>query len=534
MHRILIIDDDRIIRRGLAKIIPWEQYGFQLVGEAADGEQGLNLIEAEYPTIVISDIKMPFMDGLELAQIVKERYPLIKLILLTGYTDFSYAQQAVKAHVFDYLLKPVDKENLLEKVRNAASEWDAENRVQQKINAANPFFRREFLKKLMEGNGEETELRQDAMSLGIDLTGQTFIAFLIKIDEYHQDSMKMADFVERQKAFKFCVVNMCEEVTHSQRTGGVVELEQDELVLLYSSNETVQVAEKNGRYLVEQIQKLVHKYLKTTVTIVFGGVHQGILGLRLSYQESRSLLDFRHFIGKDKIYSLSDIKLSSQQDMSLQTEDKVNELVQKVKLGLAQDAFLVIDDLEQVMIQEKQMSLYHVRLLSVWLVISLFRGSAEWASDWEHVQRKNMSLYYIRINEMQTISEILTLIRSVVGDLAEFMAGKRESHRGGVIGEAVKYMEKHYVKQGLSLQDVASHIHINPVYLSTLFKQEKKITFSDFLLQVRMQKAMELLRNQDMKCYEVADMVGYNTPEYFSVCFKKHTGLSPIEFKNRL
>ena len=135
---------------------------------------------------------------------------------------------------------------------------------------------------------------------------------------------------------------------------------------------------------------------------------------------------------------------------------------------------------------------------------------------------------------MQTISEILTLIRSVVGDLAEFMAGKRESHRGGVIGEAVKYMEKHYVKQGLSLQDVASHIHINPVYLSTLFKQEKKITFSDFLLQVRMQKAMELLRNQDMKCYEVADMVGYNTPEYFSVCFKKHTGLSPIEFKNRL
>jgi two-component system response regulator YesN len=534
MHRILIIDDDRIIRKGLVQTIPWEKYGFQLGGEAADGEQGLKLIEEWHPHIVISDIRMPFMDGLDMARIVKERYPMIKLILLTGYNDFTYAQQAVKIKAFDYLLKPVDKELLLEKVQKAAVEWDEENIAQQRINEANPFFRQAFLKKLIECQDEEEELLQEAISLGIELTGETFIVFLIKVDEYYKDSMEMSEFIELQKAFKYCVFNICEELTHVQRKGGVVELERDELVLLYSSDETTEDAEENARNLAEEIKNAVKKYLKTTVTIALGGVHQGISCIRSSYQEAQSLLRFRHFIGKDKVYSLVDVGFSSSNDTNIQIEGKEYELVHNVKLGLVQDALGVISDLECMMMQQNNLSLYHVRLLAVQLIISLFSGATEWAREWEKAQRGNMSIYYNRINEMQTIGEILNLIKTVVCSLAEFMTSQRERYKGGVIGEAAKYIEENYAKQGLSLQEVAKHVHMNPVYLSTLFKQEKDINFSDFLLKIRMEKAMELLRRNHMKTYEVAEIIGYSSPEYFSVCFKKYTGVPPVEFKNKV
>ncbi|GMA97309.1 response regulator [Pelosinus sp. IPA-1] len=533
MYRILIIDDDRIIRKGLAKTIPWEEHGFQLAGEAADGEEGLRLIEEFHPHIIISDIRMPFMDGLDMARIVKERYPMIKLILLTGYNDFAYAQQAIKIRAFDYLLKPVDKEILLEKVKKAAEEWDNENRTQQKISEANPFFRQAFLKTLLECREEEEELLREARSLGIELVGKTFIVFLIKVDESYKDVSGKAESLEKREALKYCVFNICEELTAGEKKGGVVGLEKDELVLIYSANETPKDAEANARNFAEKIKNIVKKYLKITVTIAIGGAYQGISCIRSSYQDARSVISFRHFIGKDKVFSMLDIgDLPSKSRMQIQWDE--DELVNKVKLGLVQDAMGIIHDLECEILQQNYISLYHVRLLAVQLIISLFRGAAEWAQEWEKAQRENVSIYYNQINEMQTIREIMNLIRPVVSALAEFMTMQRESHSYGVIGEAAKYIEEHYAKQGLSLQEVAKHVHMNSVYLSTLFKQEKNINFSDFLLQIRMNKAMELLRNNNMKTYEVAEVVGYSSPEYFSVCFKKYTGVPPIEFKNKV
>lgn len=533
MHRILIIDDDRIIRKGLVKIIPWEDYGFQVGGEAADGEQGLKLIEEVHPHIIISDIRMPFMDGLDMARIVKERYPMIKLILLTGYNDFTYAQQAIKIRAFDYLLKPVDKEILLEKVKKAAVEWDEENRAQQQISEANSFFRQAFLKKLFEQQGEEADLLQEAVSLGIDLAGKNLIVSLLKIDEYYKDSVQTADFVKYREALKYCIFNICEELIRTEGKGGVVELERDELVLLYSSDESSEKAEENARVLAEHIKNTVKKYLRTTVTIAFGGAYQGIFCIGSSYQEARSVLSFRHFMGKDKVFSVVDIGAPSDCGESIRIDRQEYELVHKVRLGLVQDALAVINDLECELMQQNQISLQHVRLLAVQLVISLFRGAAEWAKKWGEAQQ-SVPIYYSKINSLQTISEIMNCLRQAVGDLAEFMTTQRESHRCGVVGEAAKYIEEHYAKQGLSLQEVAKHVHMNPVYLSTLFKQEKDINFSDFLLKIRMEKAMELLRSNHMRTYEVAEMIGYSSPEYFSVCFKKYTGVPPVEFKNKV
>ncbi|WP_121611299.1 response regulator transcription factor [Mesobacillus foraminis] len=148
MYKVVIVDDDRIIRKGLATVVPWEKHGFQLVGEAADGEQGLELIERENPHIVVSDIKMPFLDGLEMAKEIRKKNNRTKIILLTGYEDFKYAHEAIKVRAFDYLLKPVETESLLEKVKQASREWEDEYLREKQISEGSQAIEKEFLKKL--------------------------------------------------------------------------------------------------------------------------------------------------------------------------------------------------------------------------------------------------------------------------------------------------------------------------------------------------------------------------------------------------
>ena len=138
LYKVLIVDDDRIIRRGLVTTIPWEEHGFKLVGEAADGERALELIDIALPQIVISDIRMPFMDGLAMAEQAKQKHPDIRFIFLTGYEDFNYAKQALKLGAVDYLLKPVDRDVILEKAKKAAEDWEADQIKQEKLHTAQP------------------------------------------------------------------------------------------------------------------------------------------------------------------------------------------------------------------------------------------------------------------------------------------------------------------------------------------------------------------------------------------------------------
>jgi two-component system, response regulator YesN len=534
MHKVLIIDDDRIIRKGLVTTIPWEQHDFQLVGEAADGERGLEIIENCQPHIVISDIKMPFMDGLDMARIAMGRYPAMKFIFLTGYQDFTYAQKAIKVKAVDYLLKPIDKKVLLEKVQKAAGEWDVEQDERQKITQAKPFLRQVLLKKIIECQGKETDLLQEAISLGIELRGQTLLVFLIKIDEYYQESAKKAHDIEKNEYLKFCTCNACEELLQQEGMGGVVELERDELTMIYCSNETKERAEEKSRALAEKIKNTVKKYFRTTLTIALGGAYHGILCVRSSYQEARYAMNCRYLIGKDQVFSIGDVEFLSREDQGVQIEVQDDEFVNKVKLGFVQDALEFLNNLECKMMQQNDASLPYVRLRAVELLISLFRGAAEWAKEWETVQQQSVPIYYSRINRMQTIREIIDLIRQVVCDLGEFVNMQNESQRCGVVESAALYIEEHYASPGLSLQEIGQYVHMNPIYLSVLFKKEKNITFTDFLLQIRMKKAMEMLRCHHMKNYEVAERIGYSSPEYFSVCFKKYTGYSPIEFKNKI
>ncbi|MEW9667294.1 response regulator [Ammoniphilus sp. 3BR4] len=531
MYKVVIVDDDRIIRRGLSSI-PWEDIGFQLVGEASDGEMGLQVIAETCPHIVISDIKMPFMDGLEMAGSIKKNYPAIKVILLTGYDDFKYAQEAIKIRAFDYLLKPVDREVLIEKVKMAASELENEQKAQKQMNEGMPFLRQRFLKKLIHNQCRPDEIDKELEFLGVELKGPLFSAFLIKLDDGLPHTGEKKDDIFGSEILKFCVYNICEEILDEEKCGIVFDSDRDELVLIYSSNEVPETASQHMYALAERIRESVKMYLKKTVTIAMGRVHSNIPGISQAYEEARSAIEFRHLIGKDKVFSIADTGLppNSNPDPIKGIE---NELLLKVKLGLSLEAFAVIEELKNQLLSQKYISLHHVRLMATQIIVLLFKEAEEWAEGWVDRHREDLTNHYHEINQLQTVAEIVKKLESVVTSLVSYVNMKREGQKNATVDLAMRFIEENYFKEGLSLQDVAKEVHISPTYLSILFKQEKNINFSDFLFETRMKKAMELLRHQNLKTYEVAEKVGYGNPQYFSVSFKKYTGYSPLEFKKQ-
>ncbi|MFF2449208.1 response regulator [Neobacillus sp. NPDC058068] len=382
MYKVAIVDDDRIIRKGLSSVIPWEEHGFQLVGDAADGEKGLELIEKEQPQIVVSDIKMPFMDGLEMARISRDKMPLIKFIFLTGYEDFQYAHEAIKIRAFDYLLKPVDSESLLQKIKEAAAAWEQEDQKEKRWNESSPFNQKKFLEKFAVTHFTNEELKKELSLFGIRLDGSTFL-------------------------------------------------------------------EGNLTKLIE-------------------------LGLA----------------------------------------SKVNDYLEEIKNQL---------------VENSSVSLQEVQLLAIRMVGLIGAEAAKWLK--ESSKSPTSSQNHSEILEMKTISEIFEMVKKIAIEHAIYANKLNENKKISLVDKAIAFIESNYQLAEISLQKVAEEIHVNPAYLSNLFKVEKGFNFGDFLVETRMKAAMELIRQSDLKNYEVASKTGYSNPQYFSICFKKYTGYSPAQFK---
>lgn len=533
LYSIVIIDDDFTIRKGLSKNIRWEDNGLQLKGTASDGEEGLKLIEDTRPDIVISDIRIPFFTGLEITQIAKEKYPDMKVILLTGYDDFKYAQEALRLRAYDYIMKPVDNAVLLDTVKRAVNELENEKNLKQQIVESMPLLRQRFLLELIGGKfKKEDEIESSMKFLGIPLKKGDFIVMVVKPDDYFAARPKVN--VLEHEMLKTKVLNKCNEVLAGTEAGITFDSGLDEIVvLLANSFEDTDGFIRNSSNIAENIREKIRSSLKTTVTIGMGMPYRRFTDIARSFFEARSAVEYRHIYGRDQFLFIKDTGFPGE-DEYIDISGRNIDILLKVKLGMTNDALDIVSQIEDEFIQRGFASLNYLRLIAIEITIMVMKNIEG------RLQESNPSdcfqnFYEIcnEIYDMQTVHEIFARVKKLVSDISSSVADNRETQQKKVVRKAAEYIENQYIREGLSLNDVAGNVHVNPTYLSILFKKEMSINFSDFVLNTRMNKAKELLRDTCMKTYEVAERVGYNNPQYFSVCFKKHTGLAPQDFKKQ-
>jgi two-component system, response regulator YesN len=518
MHKVIVVEDDRIIRRGICQAIPWGEHGFVVAGEAGDGEVALELIEKEQPQVVVSDINMPFMSGLEMAKQIKERSPETRIIFLTGYEDFKYAQEAVKLKAFDYLLKPVDSEYLLEKAIEAAADWEKESVKEKRILESLPLLQQKFFQKLIREGDYRIDVENELLGLDVQLEGPFFGVILVKntieLDlEGHFFKEKITSFISSHFNELSCLVMNADVGEYT--------------ILLSLENDH----DSRKGELAQALFNYLSKEIDDTITITHGRAYPNMFEIGKSFLEARVAMDMRHIVGTGRVISLDETvsKCDQKEDLIHDLEIKFEN---QIKSGLPEKADEALLDLSKAIVDRKTVTLPDLKVLALKFSTMLFFEIEKWKKE-DTTSNFNSSDVYKKIMELRTLTEMTEMLHSLIEEWSSAMYKKKENNYYSHVDQAIKYMQGNFHDSSLTLQKVAELIHVSTPYLSNLFKIEKGFNFGDYLLELRMKKAMELLGDGNIKTYEVCERVGYSNPQYFGICFKKYTGFTPAEFKKK-
>lgn len=519
MNKIIIVEDDRIIRRSICNA-PWEENGFILAGDAPDGESALALIEREQPQVVISDITMPFMNGLEMAKMIKGTSPWTKVIFLTGYEDFKYAQEAIKLQAFDYLLKPIKIEALIEKAKSAAIEYEKEMQKEQRYHDSLPLLQQRFMQKITKNNHDDAEIdiEKELSALGIELEGPFFTAMIV-----NYTSVNTSEEVIKEE-----IGASIPQLFDEGLNGKVMHGEEHEVVLFLSSTE--EAYQSNKAFAQKILTKIQHE-MGETVTITIGRTYRNLFEINTSYLEARFAMDMKHIMGTDWVYSIDDTVPCESRD-----ENKIAELEKEfehqMELGLSTKAKETIEQLRKVITENKSIQLDETKIIILKYSTLLLYQVKKWEK--QESATASMTDLFNLILRTDSLKEMIEILHKLADEWTESMMAEKDENHYSIVDKAMAFMNENYDDEELTQQKVAQNIFVSAPYLSNLFKVEKGLNFGDYLLEIRMQKAMALLREPDAKIYKVAEDVGYKNPQYFSIRFKKFTGQTPGEYRRGL
>lgn len=521
MYKILIADDDEIICRGLATCIDWKKQDVQVVGTAYDGEMALEQVRSEPPDIVIVDINMPFMDGMEFSSIVREEFPWIKVIILTAYKEFQYAQKAVQMQVFGYLTKPFSNEEVTEIVGKAICSLREEKEYKEKVAKNLQVIKERYLAELtLHGKLDE----QDGNMLPVQSADSGFQVIILYMRRLKENADSVTETMIGEEVALHMVTEQIREYIRGCTNVGMFQQNNRIVILCEYTHEDVMTAGTLAGELMAVLRDEDYVYVSCGI----GGIYQGINQIPYSYEEAAEAVENRYDYGNQSIIYYSSLKKNSM-EYALQfrpISDNIQEAVRgKDKEGLKALIELLIYNIVRIP-RSSQMSLGLT-------VIELLMLAYKATEDEELYQTflKSSGNLMSRILKIKDFNEIGQVIRDGFGSILDYLDEKNTSETERIVRRAMDYMKNNHTNPDLNFREVADSVHLSTSYLSVLMKKHGNINYNQYLTEIRIEHARKLLCQPDVKTYEAAFLVGFNSSQYFSSCFKKATGLTPREYK---
>ncbi|MBT2293515.1 response regulator [Paenibacillus albidus] len=544
MFKLILVEDEEDVREGMAGQIDWARYGFEVVEQAENGKEATEAIDRLLPDVVVTDIQMPFMNGLQLAEWIRSHHPATKIIILTGYDEFEYAQQAIKLQIDEYILKPFSSQELIDVLLKVKVTLEAEIAEKENVFVLSehyrkslPVLREQFLSSLVSRRLPSAEIAAKSVEYGIILAGERFQSSVIRVDnirgagEAQQSAHKPVSLRDTgdHNLQLFAVLNIAEEISEKHAFGRVF-IHRDDVVLL-SVSASGDKGEITGKTLeiLEEIRLNVQRFLKLTITAGAGTVCDSPALLFQSFEDARQALDYRLILGNNKVIWIEDVE-SRPSRMLAYDELTQQSLIRTIKLGTVQELKEVVEELfggldaGQVSTQD-----YQIFLLEI--ITSILRVAKESGSETSGLIGSGIHSL-LDMNQFNNMGEAKQWIIAVCTRLMNSIALERQSSYKQLIDQAKEYIRSHYEESDISIGKVCQQLHISTGYFSSIFKKEMKMTFVSYLLQIRLEAAKELLRSTELKAFEIAEKIGFADPNYFSFCFRKKYGQSPKEYKN--
>ena len=535
MIKVFLVEDEIIIREAIHKMIPWAEYGFELIGEAKDGEMALPLIKKSKPDVLITDIKMPFMDGLTLSRLVKKDLPNTKIIIISGYDDFDYARQAITLGIEQYLLKPISKDEFLEELEGIRSKYKKENeqklyyqKFENEIKAYEKNAQRDFFELLVSEDVDLQRIYEQADRLQIDIMAQCYNLVLFDIgaksdyqnvgDRYSNDAADVQNKID-----EFFINNRSYQLFRNQQFNYAVLIKGDE-------NEIGQITAECIEFL-----KTTFEQNGTLEWFVCAGKSVERLSMMSEcYKEAMKSFAYR-YLGYRYVFSYENIeKTEKDEDMNLQNID-MNAVKQEIIYNFLFNALdEEVDSFVKNYLQMIGGEAMRSKMFQQYILLNLHFCLTSFAEKLGYDKTEiDDSLKFIVDERIKSTEDLEKIIGSILRKGIRLREERSKGRNQSVIRTALQYMEENFTDDSLTLNRVAGVANVSANHFSALFSQEMGQTFIEYLTQLRMNRAKEQLRCTDMRSGEIALEVGYKDPHYFSFLFKKTQGCTPSEYRNQ-
>lgn len=528
-YSVMLVDDEEDVIQVIIKKMDWEALGFSTPTYASNGLEALELAENMHPDVVMTDIKMPYIDGLELCRRLKEMYPDIRIIVFSGFNEFEYAKEAVHLDVQEYLLKPMDFNELtaiFERVKeNLDKTRDEKNnlqRLQEYYMQSLPLLRENFYVSLIQGNIKEDEIDQYVTGYQIDLKGPCFCIAILHASPSHMpegmDATLMALSVRRLAEETISKRWDCRYCTYLGNTVVIAQMKRKEDVIELTDE-------------LDMLCRLANDVSKIIVTAGIGPTVDGMMGLAESYKGARNAISYRALYGRVKAINITEIDPDTEGRLTQDAESELRPIFKMIKFDQGDvpleslvDAFMAKNAVSFPSIQS-----YHLFVMNVFSELYRFAKNNE--LDTNAIFPDNEDVYVLA--QQMGIDELSAWLKDVAERMRNMIQKKRNDTTRSFVEKARDYVKDHYDRQDLSVNVLCCHLGVSAAYFSTVFKRETGKTFVNYLTDYRMEKAVELLIERDEKTYVVAKKVGYADPNYFSYVFKKQFGMSPSRYKSK-
>lgn len=521
MYKVFIVDDEVIVRESIRNNIGWDSARFTLSGEASDGEMALSLMKDIKPDILLTDIRMPFLDGLALARIVKQTMPWVRIVILSGHDEFDYAQKAISVGVQDYILKPISAEDLIKALEKAAQSIEEERRERENVQSLKAMLEssanlnaQQLLNDLLTGAVKADKAIERALAMGLDIVAQRYMVIITAL--FHEDSGHNELILARAQARKLAKAN--NNVWQSYE--GI-----NRLITLIKG-ETDEAVEEQAYAYAQAVKHEVERNTAYTVSVGLGSIVTHLSGIHKSFHDADLVLKRLGHLGTGKIFEIRDLSLSEPSGFTLKNMPASEQL----KYASTEEIDSIVTQYMDVMGGSSLQSALLANYLLMDVLLSCSRLVEECGGDTGAVLPETRQLGKLAAS-VGTPEELKNTLKGILARTFAFRDSSLGTKYSEIIRKAQNYIQENYASQDISLYTVAAHVALSSNHFCTVFAQETGQTFIEYLTAVRIRRAKELLMDNTLRTSDIAYSIGYNDPHYLSYLFKKHVGVSPREFR---
>ena len=533
MYKILLVDDEILVRDAIRENIDWGKLDCELIGDCENGKQAVEFVKTHEVDIVLTDILMPYMDGMELSHFLHDNYPDVLIVIFSGFGEFEYAKKAIQYNVSEYMLKPVTAMELTKVIENMKEKLDSRKKEQRKMESLTQVsqdyhknanvIRSKALDCLVKCTREVQVSLDELERMGITFQAASYRVAVFDIDTYSEMYQMDMDKQQESALMAFVLFNVGDEIVVQEKAGVVYQEGNNRVCIIFAGNRTKEFSESIHR-ICHEIQKKVKEVIGLETSIGIGSWVRSPYELIYSYRLAAKAIDYRYLLGGNLLFDMEEKKT----DNSIFLINDLETLTEAIKSG---DRRLMEETLGQIETEIKS-ALVEKSYACIYLqqVIRAIGNTCQSLSEEPEKIIAQREALLKAVTEQRMFSQAAALVEKYAQEVFDALQELNSSNgqRQGML--AMDYIQKNYMDPCLSLNSICSYLNISTSYFSTIFKEMTGETFIEVLTRVRMEKAKELLENTTMKNYEIAEKVGFSDPHYFGISFKKITGKTPTEY----